>query len=313
MAKYRNALPQLSDDVFLVDGGAETTFIFHQGIDLPYFAAFCLLQKEQGRKLVQDYFHSYTDIAKEHNAGFILESLTWRANPDWAEKMGYSADDLAQCNREWIALLEDIRSHCETQECRMVLSGCIGPRGDGYDPAAGMTAEEAQDYHSQQIGTFADTAADMVAALTMTHPEEAIGISRAARSFGIPAAISFTVETDGKLPNGLSLGEAIKQVDAATRETPAYYMVNCAHPTHFAHVLKTDEPWTQRIRGIRANASRKSHKELDEAETLDDGNPQELGQQYRELRKRMHHLTVLGGCCGTDQRHMRAISEACLH
>ena len=312
MAQYRHSLPQLSGDVFLTDGGIETTLIFHENLALPDFAAFDLLNHDEGYQALRKYYRTYATLARDYEVGFILESATWRANPDWGARLGYTKETLAEMNRKAIALLHDIRKEYEQEKNPMVLSGCIGPRGDGYDPAEMMTEEEAQRYHAQQIETFKDTDADMVAAITMTHTAEAIGLTRAARAASMPVAISFTVETDGRLPSGQTLKEAIEQVDAATGNAPAYYMINCAHPTHFEDALAADEAWTRRIRGLRANASCLSHAELDEAETLDEGNPEELGNQYQALRARLNHLNVLGGCCGTDHRHLEAICKACV-
>ena len=312
MARYRHSLPQLSGDVFLTDGGIETTLIFHENLDLPDFAAFHLLKDDEGYEALRNYYRTYAALARDYEVGFILESATWRANPDWGARLGYTDETLAEMNRKAIALLQDIREEYEHNGNPMVLSGCVGPRGDGYDPADLMTEDEAQRYHAQQIGTFKDTAADMVAAITMTHVEEAIGLTRAAQATGMPVAISFTVETDGRLPSRQPLKDAIEQVDAATGNAPAYYMINCAHPTHFEDTLASDEAWTGRIRGLRANASCLSHAELDEAETLDEGNPKELGHQYQTLRTRLNHLNVLGGCCGTDHRHIEAICKACV-
>lgn len=310
MAQYRNHLPQLSGDLFLTDGGIETTLIFHEGFELPDFAAFDLLKHGEGYKALQKYFRTYATLARDYQVGLILESATWRASSDWGEKLGYSSEALAEMNRQVIALLHDIRKESETEH-RMVISGCVGPRGDGYIPSDVMTADEAEHYHRAQIETFRDADADMVTAITMNYVEEAIGITRAAQSVGMPVVISFTVETDGKLPTGETLKDAIAQVDRATNQTPAYYMINCAHPNHFASVLATGA-WLERIRGIRANASTKSHAELNESETLDDGNPEELGSQYHELLDKLPHLNVLGGCCGTDRRHIEAICKACL-
>lgn len=310
MAQYRHNLPQLSSDLFLTDGGLETTLIFHEGLDLPDFAAFDLLKQIAGYRSLQTYFRSYAKLAQTYQVGLVLESPTWRANPDWATKLGYSEAALAEMNRQAIALLHDIRQESETEQSRMVISGCIGPRGDGYVSADAMTAEEAQRYHRSQIETFYTTEADLVSALTMNYAEEAIGIVRAAQALDIPAVISFTVETDGHLPTGQSLKDAIAQVDAATDKGPAYYAINCAHPTHFAEVLAAGDPWLERIRCVRANASTKSHAELDEAEELDDGNPVELGNRYRLLKDRLKNLTVIGGCCGTDERHVDAMCKA---
>lgn len=313
MAKYRNYLPQLSGELYLTDGGLETTLTFHQGLELPYFAAFDLLKDEQGRQRLRDYFCRYIDIAEAHQTGFVLESATWRASPDWAAKLGYSRPALADLNRRAIELLAELREARETATCTMVISGCIGPRGDGYKPAELMNEDQAQRYHSEQIETFSETGADLVTAITMTHAEEAIGIARAAQALDIPSVVSFTVETDGKLPSGQTLKDAIEQVDLATAEAPAYYMINCAHPTHFADVLTADGPWLTRIRGLRANASTLSHAELDQAEQLDDGDPVELGRQYRALLEQLNQINILGGCCGTDHRHVEAICRACTH
>jgi S-methylmethionine-dependent homocysteine/selenocysteine methylase len=312
MAKYRQNLPQLSKDLFLTDGGIETTLIFKEGLDLPEFAAFALLKHDPGERVLQQYFRTYATLARNYQVGLILESATWRANPDWGTKLGYSQAALAKMNRKAIALLHDIRQEYETEQSPMVISGCLGPRGDGYIPSDAMTADEAEQYHRLQVETFREADADLVTAITMNYVEEAIGIARAAQSVEMPVVISFTVETDGKLPTGQTLKDAIAQVDIATNNAPAYYMINCAHPTHFAEVLVAGEPWLGRIRGLRANASTKSHAELNESETLDDGNPEELGNQYRELKDKLKNLNVLGGCCGTDERHVQAICQACL-
>jgi S-methylmethionine-dependent homocysteine/selenocysteine methylase len=310
MAKYRGNLPQLNGGKFISDGGLETTLVFLEGHDLPEFAAFDLLKNDDGYDLFNKYYSTYAAIARDHSVGFVLDSFTWRASSLWGQKLGYSKIDLADVNRKAIELLQDVRNEYENEKTKMVISACIGPRGDGYNPADMMTEEEAQRYHTNQIETFSETQADFVSASTMNNVEEAIGLARAAKSAGIPVVISFTVETDGKLPSGQPLKEAIEKVDAATNNIPVYYMVNCAHPTHFEGALAPDESWVQRIRGIRANASTKSHTELDEAEELDDGNPVELGRQYKKITDRFHHINVLGGCCGTDHRHIEEICKA---
>lgn len=307
VVKYRARLPQLSGDPFITDGGMETTLIFHQGIDLPSFAAFDLLKDAAGTEALRTYFEPYVAIAREHRVGLVLDTPTWRANPDWGTQLGYSPDALDDANRKAVALVEEIRSASEAEQTPIVISGCVGPRGDGYRPADLMSAAEAELYHTPQIETFGDTAADLVSALTMMYAEEAIGIVRAARATGMPAVVSFTVETDGRLPSGQALRHAIEQVDQETDGAPAYFMINCAHPTHFAGVLEERGPWLDRIRGLRANASTKSHAELDESDELDEGDPTELASDYRALRRLLPNLTVVGGCCGTDHRHIAQI------
>lgn len=311
MPRYRDHLPQLDGGVFLTDGGLETTLIFDDGFELQDFAAFLLLHDGAGRAALVRYFEAYVAIAVRDGVGIVLETPTWRASPDWAERLGCSPDELVAIHHDAFAQLLDIRRAHETAATPIVLSGCIGPRGDGYEVGAAMTVDEAARYHAVQAETFAGTEVDLVTAITMTYVDEAIGVTEAARTAGLPVVISFTVETDGRLPSGQGLGEAIEAVDAATGSYPAYYMVNCAHPTHFAHVVDGSHGWSSRLGGLRANASTLSHAELDEAEELDAGDPIDLASRYKALRDRLPDLRVLGGCCGTDHRHIDAISTAC--
>ena len=308
--RYRDALPQLGRVPFLADGGIETTLIFHDGHELPHFAAYDLLTRDGGEDALRRYFEPYVRIALDRRVGIVLETPTWRANPDWADRIGHSPEELAELNRSAVALLESLRDELETDLTPIVVSGCVGPRGDGYLVGETMSADEAAAYHAPQIGTFADTAADLVTAITMTYADEAVGVVRAAGDAGMPVVISFTVETDGRLPSGQPLREAIEEVDGRTGDAAAYFMVNCAHPSHFYDVLEPGSASTDRIRGLRANASRLSHAELDAAEELDEGDPEELAHEYVALRERLPWLTVLGGCCGTDHRHVDAMSRA---
>ncbi|MEX0619333.1 MAG: homocysteine S-methyltransferase family protein [Pseudohongiellaceae bacterium] len=311
MSTYTSKLPGLNNALYLTDGGLESTLIFQEGVDLPCFAAFDLLKDEAGTEILRSYFKRYVEIARERKVGVILESPTWRANPDWAAKLGYDTDALADANRRAIGLLLEIRQACQGWSLPMIISGNLGPRGDGYRVGDAMTVAQARNYHAEQIKVFAETDADMVCALTMNYVEEAIGIVLAARDVGIPVVISFTLETDGRLPSGQMLADAIQQTDAATEDYAHYFMINCAHPTHFAETLEVAGGWRERIGGIRANASKRSHAELDNSTTLDDGDPEELGEQYRELRRLLPKANVLGGCCGTDHRHVESIFAAC--
>ncbi len=307
-SRYRHHLPQLDGSFFLTDGGLETTLICHDGLDLPQFASFDLLKDDEGTDALRKYFRTYAQLAADNGTGFVLESPTWRASPRWGKEIGYSDAELERLNRKAIGLMEEIREEFESNDAPFVISGNIGPQDDGYNPQQLLSADEAEEYHSTQIDTFADTAADMVTTMTMTYADEAIGIAQAAKKAGIPSVISFTVETDGKLPNGQSLGDAIREVEDATDRSPAYYMINCAHPKHFEDVLEGD--WRERVRGLRANASTRSHAELDEAEDLDAGDPEDLAARYTALRERLPELNVVGGCCGTDHRHITEICSA---
>ncbi len=306
--KYRRALPQLAGKQMITDGGLETTLIFHEGIELPLFAAFKALEAGAGIAAMDAYTERFAKIAVAAQRGFIMDTPTWRASARWAAELGMSRDTLCAVHREALCKLARVRDCFETARSPFVMNGVIGPQDDGYAPTRTMTAATAEAYHAEQVRWFDVFGADMVSAITMTYADEAIGIARAAKAVGIPVAIAFTVETDGRLPSGEALGEAIRAADGATDSYPAYYMINCAHPDHFAHVLRGE--WTRRIMGLRANASRMSHAELDAAETLDDGDPDELGRLYAEIALRLPHLTVMGGCCGTDHRHVAAICRA---
>lgn len=310
-AKYRSRLPQQSSKLFLTDGGMETTLIYHDGVDLPCFAAFTLLKTPEGTARVRDYYARYATLAQQAGLGFVLESPTWRANADWGAKLGYSAAELAQINRDAIDLMLEMRQRFETPQTPLVISGNIGPRGDGYDPSRIMTVEEAQTYHTKQIATYRETAADLVSAFTMNYVNEAVGIARAAQAASMPVVISFTVETDGRLPTGETLKEAITQVDDATDRAPVYYMINCAHPTHFHDAIACGESWVRRIGGFRANASKRSHAELEQATELDAGNSIEFGREHAALKRMLPHVNVFGGCCGTDHRHVEQIMLTC--
>jgi len=303
-------LPQLAGGMFLTDSGMETTLVFHEGMELPYFASFTLLNSEDGRKWVRGYYERHLQLAQDARAGFILDTPTWRANADWGAKLGLTQENLAALNAGAVTMMKEVRARHAGSVSPIVISGNIGPRGDGYVPGEMMSADEAEAYHRPQIETFAKAGVDMTSALTLSYVAEAIGIVRAAVKAGVASVISFTLETDGRLPSGQSLADAVKEADAATDAGAAYYMINCAHPDHFESVF-TGAAWEQRIRGVRANASRRSHAELNDATELDAGNPEELAAQYAALLVRMPHVNVLGGCCGTDHRHVAAIGHAC--
>jgi S-methylmethionine-dependent homocysteine/selenocysteine methylase len=290
-------LPHLTDDLYLTDGGIETVLIFDEGLELPLFAAFPLLGDEAGLAVLRRYYAPFVALSAEHGLGFVAETPTWRASPRWARALGYDDAQLAALNQRAVALMQELRAGHD----RVVISGCVGPSDDGYNPETRLSAQGAEAYHALQVSALAG--ADMVTAITMTYAAEAIGVARAAARVGRPCVISFTVETDGRLPSGQALADAVAEVDATA--DVAYFMINCAHPTHFVSAL--DGPWVERIRGVRANASTLSHAELDEAEELDAGDPSDLGARYASLP--LPHLNVVGGCCGTDHRHIAAIAS----
>lgn len=294
---------------YLADGGLETTLIFEEGLELPHFAAFTCLDHAGQREVLRRYFCPFLEIAKEYGVGFVLETPTWRASQDWGQRLGYSDASLADANREAVRFVESIRASDIGQGVPIVLSGCLGPRGDGYQPGESMTQDEARSYHESQMAVLFEAGVGMITAATLNQSREGIGIAMAARDLGVPVVLSFTLETDGRLPSGESLADVIREIDKVTEDYVSYFGINCAHPTHFEDLFPGSPGWLQRIRSVRGNASKMSHEELDAATELDSGNPDEFGADYERLRQHATHLNVLGGCCGTDHRHVRAVAQ----
>ena len=309
MSRYRDNLPQLAGGVYLTDAGIETDLIFNHGIEIREFATHTLLPDAAGREAMADYFRGFLALANEYDAGYILDSQTWKAHMHWAADLGEDEAFLHKVNEESIVFMTGLRDEFSDNHKPIVLNAAIGPQGDAYAPEAEVAVAQAEEYHAKQLGWLAATDVDMITAMTFTQSDEAIGVVRGAGKVGLPVVVSFTVETDGNLPTGQPLGEAIRAVDDATGTAAAYFMVNCAHPDHFFHVFD-DSDWTRRIRGVRCNASRLSHAELDECEELDDGDPEELAAQYKSLVKSMPWLNVFGACCGSDLRHVTQIAAA---
>lgn len=298
-----------TENFFLTDGGLETYMIFEKGHELPCFSAAVLLDSERGRSDLTQYYEGFISIAKKSQRGFVLDAPTWRAGSAWAEPLGLSEREVLEINTRAVAFVSKLREKHETHATPIVINGLVGPAGDAYASEVSLDEQEAFEIHSKQIHALGKARVDMIGALTLTNSAEAIGILKSAKEIDVPASIAFTLETDGRLPTGQPLGEAIEEVDAATDNSATYFMINCAHPDHFKDILDPGAHWLSRIGGIRANASRMSHAELDNADTLDDGDPIEHGKLNSELMAILPNIRVVGGCCGTDHRHVSCISE----
>jgi S-methylmethionine-dependent homocysteine/selenocysteine methylase len=301
-----NMLSQLQERVYLHYVGSDTDIIFNKGIHLPGFASYPLLETSNGRDILRSYSEQLLQIGREEKCGIILDSATWVANRDRGAKIGYSPEKLAEINKASIDLISEVRR--AAGDPSILLCAQMGPRGDGYSPGDQMTIDQATSYHSEQMKTLAKTEADFVGGFTICYAEEAAGIIRAGQQYDIPVVIAFTIETDGRLPTGQLLSDAIGLVDEATDQGALYFLINCTHPDHINNAL-TDDAWLKRLRGVVVNASRCSHAELDEALELDVGDPDELGRQLAELKRKYQHFTIFGVCCGTDFRHMKSISK----
>jgi len=299
--------PGRSETIYLSDGGLQTDLIYHHGFQIPSFAAHTLLADDRGREAVRHYFEGFLTLARTTGSGFLLDTQTWKAHACWAGELGHSEADLRRINGEAAAFANRLRDAFSGNDGPIVLSGTLGPRGDAYARDTAISAAEAEDYHAPQIGWLVDSGVDMITAYTLSRPEEAVGIVRAARNTGVPVAISFTTETDATLAGGLPLKDGIAQVDDETDGGAEYFLVNCAHPDHFFTALDGAD-WSRRILGVRCNASNKSHAQLDASDSLDDGDPEALAEQYESLSQRMPWLKIFAGCCGTDLRHVTEIA-----
>jgi homocysteine S-methyltransferase len=313
----------LTSKPFLTSGGIETYLLFLQGVPLREFCAFELIDDEAGWSTMERAFlRPILDAAAASGFGFISDCLAWRASRDYVDRLGHSAAGVAGVNKRLVARMR--RSIDEwraaggerAKACPVVLAADLGPRGDGYAVGAGgpLPVDAAYGYHVEQVRALADADVDLLVALTMTSVNEALGVVRAAREHRLPVLVSPTVETDGSLPDGSALGDFVARVDEATGGYPVAYIVNCAHPTHLEPTLRraadAGAPWLRRFRGLRTNASAKSHQELDEATELDRGDVAELVERMKTLKDR-YGFTILGGCCGTDAEHMQAIARRC--
>ncbi len=303
-----DTLPQLAGELFVTDAGCETDLIFNRGVPIREFAAHTLLETDSGTAALADYYRGFLTLARDAGTGMVLDAPTWKAHPHWAADLGSTVDELAKANREAVLFSLALRREFASNRGPIVVNGLVGPRGDAYAPDSLVSASESERYHRTQIGWLAEAGVDMVTALTFTQADEAIGAVRAAQAVGVPIVISFTVETDGRLPTGEGLGEAFERLDKETDNGAAYLMVNCAHPDHVRQA--ETGPWVERLRSVRCNASRQSHAELDAAEVLDDGDPHEFAEGHRTLRSLWPNLTVVGGCCGSDLRHVTAVVDA---
>lgn len=294
---------------FLTDGGFETWMFFIEGFEVPEFAAIILMNDDKARQKMRTYFDRFLALAEAAKTGYVLDTNTWRGCIGWSSKLGVSEQEILSLSKDAVEFARDIQTSWASRVAPVLINGVVGPAGDGYSIEQSISAEQAEEMHQPQVDVFAGSNVDMISAITMTNAPEAIGITRTAKKHHLPCVISFTVETDGRLPSGQSLAEAIHETDSATDSAPLYYMINCAHPEHFTEIINQDNSWIGRIGGLRANASRMSHAELDESETLDDGNPDEFGVLHRELADVLPSLRVIGGCCGTDHRHVGEVSQ----
>lgn len=301
-------LPQQTGRLMTSAGGFETWMQYVDGFQLRHFCGFELLNDARGVACLKDYHRKVVEAAVANGFGVINEGLHYRASRDWGALTGFSREGLEEINIRGVEFYRDFAKEYATAETPMTVSGAIGPKGDAYNVGRVPDAAEAEDYHSEQILTMCKAGVDQVTAMTFSGVEEAIGFCRAAKAAGVPVVVSFFVVRGGRLKGGESLEEAITRVDAATGNAPAYFMINCTHPTEFEPSL-TEGAWTNRLGGFMPNAVAAETLDLCKLGHLEDGDPEELGDQMAGLARRFGHVNVWGGCCGTDGRHVGQITR----
>lgn len=306
--KYRDKLPQLNGHDVATQGGMETWLQYVDGFELQHFCFFDLLNNSKAVTALRDYHRKIIEAVIPHGFGILAEGLHYRASRDWGELLGYSREGLVEINFRGVEFYKELADEYESGDNPMPIGGVIGPRGDAYEIGKTPDAAEAEEYHSEQIQTLTDAGVDMITAATLSFVDEAIGIARAAKSAQIPIVLSFFTNSDGNLESGPTVREAIEAVDAATDSAPAYYMINCSHPLEFEPALEEAE-WTRRLGGFMPNAVASEKLSLCTLGHLEDGDPEELGHQMGSLARRFPHMTVWGGCCGTDSRHLGQICK----
>ena len=294
---------------YLTEGGQETEIMYKYGFELPEFAMFPLLDQPRAVSELRGMYSRYLDTAARHGFGALMGGLDYRASPDWAGLLGYSRESLAEMQMRAIDFRRDVAKPYEGQVPSVMFVGLVGPRGDAYSVNQTITAEEAEDYHAEQIATLAIAHVDIVEALTFNSVPEAVGVARAAARFGLPVSISFTLDSTSRLQSGPSLKTAIDTVDAvAGEDRPAFYGINCSHPLEFMPALEPGD-WFTRVRCLRPNAAMADKISLCTLGHLEVGDPAALGELMGGLARQYPHLDIWGGCCGTWDTHLEEIAR----
>lgn len=300
--------PRLDDRIYITEGGIETEILYKWGFELPEFSMYPLLDNADAMKTIHAMFDRVFAAAAAHDAGIVLAGLDYRASPDWAEKIGYSRDQLDAFIHRNIAFLKGRREAHADRVRDVYIAATCGPRGDAYGTGGTITEDEAEAYHAFQIAASKAAGADLVIGITFNNIPESIGFVRAAQDVGIPVGISLTLTPEGVMRSGPSLQQAVEEIDAATDGAAAWFGTNCAHPVEFEPALNGGA-WTDRLRYVRPNASKMDKIALCKLGHLEDGDPEELGGQMADLKRRFPQADILGGCCGTDERHLGEIAR----
>ena len=294
--------------LYLTEGGTETEIMYKYGYELPEFAMFTLLENKSAKAEMRAMFERYLDTVAEYGYCALMGGIDYRASSDWGDKLGYSRQALADIQQGCVEFLRDIAEPYADQIPRILFAGLLGPRGDAYGTGDQITATEAEDYHSMQLESVKAADADLALAATFNNIPEAIGVARAASKIGIPLCISFSLDSTSRLNSGPSFREAVETTDTESGEArPQFYGLNCSHPLEMEPALEPGN-WFQRVRMLRPNAVMMEKIALCKIGHLEDGDPEELGEQMGSLAQRYAHIDIWGGCCGTCETHLGQIA-----
>jgi homocysteine S-methyltransferase len=268
-----------------------------------------LIHENKGRRALEKIYRNYIGVGLKYNLPILLAAPTWRANPDRIEASGCRGHE--KINADCVRFLQSIRNTYDDYSKLMFIGGLMACRGDAYRPEEALTEPDAADFHKPQAAMLAESGVDYLMAATLPAVSEARGMAKTLSDLRIPYVISFVIRPDGTLLDGTPLHRAIDQIDSTTEHPPFFYLINCVHPSVFARGLGRETEISKSIRkrvlGLQANTSSRSPEELDGLEQLDGSDPDKFAEEMLDL----HHqfgIKVIGGCCGTDHRHIHAIA-----
>ncbi|MCB8822139.1 homocysteine S-methyltransferase family protein [Microvirga rosea] len=298
--------------VFLTDGGIETRLIYEFSLGLRDFASFPELFDSRGRAALRKVYTSYLDVAAQSGRPMLIGSPTWRAHPDGLRHAGFGEpDDLTRVNTEAVSFLRELRREMKLEK-QVYIAGVIGPRGDGYRAEGAPQTEEAQHYHHAQARALADAGVDFLYAPTFASRTELIGVALAMAGTGCTYALAPVINGHGDLPDGSSLSEVISFIDATVQPRPLYYLTGCVHASTFSDAVADDDRlqplMPKRLVGMKANASALPPEKLNDLDHVEGDEPAAFARGILNLHNK-YSLRILGGCCGTDAGHIRALAE----
>lgn len=270
-----------------------------------------LIYREDARKAITKITDQYLEIAVRYRQPMMFMTPTRRASRDNVRNSSYR-EELIEDNVKFYRSLLKKAMEKDPAHTELYLGGMMGCKGDAYKGTGALTANEAYEYHSWQAKLFAEAKVDFLYAAIMPTLPEAIGMAEAMAETGLPYIISLMIRTDGRMIDGTTIHTAIETIENSIEIKPIFYMTNCVHPANVGKALAWEFNRTElvrnRLKGIQANASPLTPEELDDCCEILSSEPTELAEEIMKLHKH-HGFQILGGCCGTDERHIEEIAK----